>query len=189
MGTHASTADRPPSETRSAGRGLQRRPAHGSVTLSTKAAQPHPRTAWVTFLSVHLESAKRARDWTALFLESCEDGPAPDADVTVLVVSELVANAVKATAEAMASGSFTGLQFVELSLRLFNDRLLIEVIDSSTEIPTPKLQEDPEALDWRGLAVVDHLSEAWDWHWHMGHTRKVVWCKLTVAPTGETREA
>jgi hypothetical protein len=96
------------------------------------------------------------------------------------VVSELVANAVKAMAVAMASGSFAGPAFAELSLRLFPRHFLIEVIDSSPKIPVPKLETDPEALDRRGLALVDALSEIWGWNWHMRRSRKIVWCKLAV---------
>jgi anti-sigma regulatory factor (Ser/Thr protein kinase) len=167
-----------PAETCSAPTGLKRRPACGSVTLSAGASQPQPVKALKEFLPVHLQSARRARDLTARFLEDCRTGAVPDADVVILAVSELVANAVTATAKAMASGSFTGLQSVVLSLRLFPGRLLIEVIDSSAETPQPKLEEDPDAFDGRGLAVVDQVSETWGWDWHAQGSRKVVWCQI-----------
>jgi len=130
------------------------------------------------FLPVHLESAGRARHFTALFLESCKLSPVPDTDVTILLVSELVANAITATTKAMDSESFTGLQSVVLSLRLFPGHLLIEIIDSSTETPRPKLEENPDAYSGRGLAVVNRLSEIWGWHWYLQGSRKVVWCQI-----------
>jgi anti-sigma regulatory factor (Ser/Thr protein kinase) len=175
----APTAARPgPAETCSAAAGLKRRPAHGSVTLSAGASQPQPVKARKEYLPARLESAKRARDLTALFLENCKPSPVPDTDVTILLVSELTANAITATAEAMDSGSFSGLQSVVLSLRLFPGHLLIEVIDSSTETPRPKLEENPDAFNGRGLAVVDRLSESWGWHWYLQGSRKVVWCQV-----------
>jgi anti-sigma regulatory factor (Ser/Thr protein kinase) len=175
-----------PAEACNAAGGLKRRPACGSVTLSAGASQPQPVKALKEFLPVHLESAGRARHLTARFLENCRTSPVPDTDVTVLLVSELVANAVTATAKAMASGSFTGLQSVVLSLRLFPGRLLIEVIDSSAETPQPKLEENPDAFDGRGLAVVDRISETWGWHWHSEGTRKVVWCQIKNETLSET---
>jgi anti-sigma regulatory factor (Ser/Thr protein kinase) len=176
--TTPTTAPPGPAETCSAAAGLKRRPAHGSVTLSARASQPQPVKALKAFLPARLQSVKRARNLTALFLESCRASPLPDTDFTILLVSELVANAITATAEAMDSGSFTGLQSVVLSLRLFPGRLLVEVIDSSTETPQPKLEEDPDAFNGRGLAVVDRISESWGWHWYSQRTRKVVWCQI-----------
>ena len=175
-----------PAETCNTAAGLKRRPAHGSVTLSAGASQPRPVKSLKAFLPARLKSVKRARDLTALFLESCRTSPVPDTDITILIVSELTANAITATARAMDSESFTGLQSVVLSLRLFPGRLLVEVIDSSTETPQPKLEEDPDAFNGRGLAVVDQLSETWGWHWYSQGTRKVVWCQITNDPLPET---
>jgi anti-sigma regulatory factor (Ser/Thr protein kinase) len=175
-----------PAEACNAAAGLKRRPAHGSVTLSARASQPQPVKALKAFLPATLESAGRARHLTARFLKSCRASPLPDTDVTILIVSELVANAITATAEAINSGSFTGLQSVVLSLRLFPGRLLVEVIDSSTETPRPKLEEDPDAFNGRGLAVVAQLSESWGWHWYSQGTRKVVWCQIENETPPET---
>jgi anti-sigma regulatory factor (Ser/Thr protein kinase) len=188
MASHTSTAGRPSSEMCTRG-GLRRRPAHGSVTLSARASQPQPLVAWAQFLTADLGSVKRARDWTALFLECCQVLPVPDTDTTVLVVSELVTNAITAMQIAMASETFTGFDRVELSLRLFPDHLLVEVIDSSKEVPAPKFQEDTEAPNGRGFTLVDALSELWGWHWHLKGSRKVVWAELAVESDEETDEA
>lgn len=50
---------------------------------------------------------------------------------------------------------------IEFSMRLFADRLLIEVIDSSPDHPMLNLQDDPSAENGRGLGIVEHLSAEW----------------------------
>jgi anti-sigma regulatory factor (Ser/Thr protein kinase) len=91
-----------------------------------------------------------------------------------LLVSELVTNAF----EAMSANPSSGIACIELSLRLFEDHLLIEVIDSSPKAPVPRLTCDAEAENGRGLAVVDHVSQEWGYFWRTG--RKVVYCILPL---------
>jgi hypothetical protein len=77
----------------------------------------------------------------------------------------------------------SGIACIDLSLRLFDDHLLIEVIDSSQKSPMPNLANNPDAESWRGLAVVDSLSHEWGYFWHIG--RKVVFCTLPTTPDKE----
>jgi anti-sigma regulatory factor (Ser/Thr protein kinase) len=91
-----------------------------------------------------------------------------------LLVSELVTNAYK----AMQADPICGIACIEVSLRLFDDNLLIEVIDSSPQIPVPNPGNDAEAENWRGLTVVERLSQEWGYFWSTG--RKVVYCTLPV---------
>ena len=85
------------------------------------------------------------------------------ADSTELLVSELVTNAVKATA---GEEDQTALR---LQLSSDNVRVLIEVWDADPQPPVPKdLSEDgtpdPQEEGGRGLFLVATLSTRWDWY-------------------------
>jgi anti-sigma regulatory factor (Ser/Thr protein kinase) len=187
MGTHASTTERPQQSAACAsGTRLHRKPVHGSVFLRLFDSQPLPRAAWSELLPVDLQSAGRARRITRKFLARCRDIPDGLDDMAELLVSELVANACK----AMAIEPTAGNAKVELSLRLFDGHLLIEVADSSPQVPQPKLEPDTDALDRRGLAVVHQLSDDWGWFLRP-QGRKVVFCILpctTDKPGRETED-
>ena len=175
MSAHLSTKDLSPKpEARPVGTRLRRRPVHGSVVLGLMPAQPQPRATWVYLYPVSDTSPGRARLDTRLFLASCPDIPGGLSESAVLLVSELVTNAF----EAMSADPFPGIACVELSLRLFDDQLLIEVIDSSRKSPAPGLTGDTGAENGRGLAVVDHVSQEWGYFWRTG--RKVVYCILPL---------
>ena len=81
---------------------------------------------------------------------------------TELLVSELVTNAVKATAER---------QQAAVLLRLSSDspRVLIEVWDADPQPPVPKElghdgTPDPQEEGGRGLFLVTVLSARWNWY-------------------------
>ena len=93
-----------------------------------------------------------------------------------LLVSELVTNAVKATA---------GHDQAAVCLRLSGDRtrVLIEVWDADPRPPAPRdLGEygtpDPREEGGRGLFLVEALSARWDWHLTGEPVGKVVWCEI-----------
>ena len=97
---------------------------------------------------------------------------------TELLVSELVTNAVKATA---------GKQQAAIRLQLSSDSssVLIEVWDADPQPPAPKdLTEDgrPDLQEegGRGLFLVAALSSRWDWYRTREPPGKVVWCELQV---------
>ena len=99
------------------------------------------------------------------------------AESTELLVSELVTNAVKATAGREDQTA--------LRLRLSSDnaRVLIEVWDADPQPPAPKdLSEDgtpdPQEEGGRGLFLVATLSTRWDWYLTQEPAGKVVWCEL-----------
>lgn len=144
--------------------------------------QPQPQAARASLLPVADTSPGRARHEAARFLASCPDIPEDLRDVAVLLLSELVANAYA----AMSKDTALRTRGIEFSLRLFADRLLVEVVDSSPMTPVPKFDEDPEAENWRGLAVVHRLSQEWGFFWHEG--RKVVYFILPHTPEKETEE-
>lgn len=153
----------------------RQRPVHGSVVLGLLPAQPDPRAAWASLLPVSEASPARARRDTRFFLGNCPGVSRDLEDVAVLVVSELVTNAC----QAMQTGPVCGIARIELSLRRFEDRLLVEVIDSSPREPAMNLAGQAEAEGGRGLVVVDRLSGEWGWFWRPG--RKVVYCVLPLA--------
>ena len=96
-------------------------------------------------------------------------------DPALLLLSELVTNAVQASARHV--GRDTGWQqMIALSLQITDASLFTEVWDASPRLPA--LQEADLARDCgRGLLLVDCLADAW------GHYRtdggKVVWCTLS----------
>ena len=84
-----------------------------------------------------------------------------------LLISELVTNAYNAMS-GLASATV-----IEFSLRLFADRLLIEVVDSSPDHPVLNPPDDPSAENGRGLRIVEDLSSEWGYFRHQG--KKVIW--------------
>jgi anti-sigma regulatory factor (Ser/Thr protein kinase) len=97
-----------------------------------------------------------------------------------LLVSELVTNAVQATA---------GRDQAAIRLRLWGDnaRVLIEVWDADPQPPAPKdLGEhgipDSEEEGGRGLFLVAMLSQRWGWVPTQEPAGKVVWCELNAGP-------
>jgi anti-sigma regulatory factor (Ser/Thr protein kinase) len=73
----------------------------------------------------------------------------PAAEDVVLVVSELVTNAVRASAD-----------LIGLSLTVDEDRVEVEISDDASGWPTPR-QADWEDPSGRGLAIVDELADRW----------------------------
>lgn len=93
-----------------------------------------------------------------------------------LLVSELVTNAVKATAGQQQAA-------IRLQLSSDNTRVRVEVWDADPQPPAPKdLTEDgtPDLHEerGRGLFLVAALSSRWDWYPTRDPPGKVVWCEL-----------
>ena len=95
-----------------------------------------------------------------------------------LLVSELVTNAVNATA---------GHQQAAVILRLSSDsaRVLVEVWDADPQPPALKdLGEDgtpdPQEEGGRGLLLVAALSARWNWYLTEEPPGKIVWCELAA---------
>jgi anti-sigma regulatory factor (Ser/Thr protein kinase) len=104
-------------------------------------------------------------------------------DSALLLVSELVTNAVEASASEVGHDQ-DGWPMVGLTLEPTDSGLLAEVWDASSALPA--LQEADLTGDrGRGLVLVDFLADSW------GHRAagdgKVVWC--TVATPSEPATA
>jgi hypothetical protein len=133
-----------------------------------------------------------ARQWTADQLASAESLPCPDLiDDAVLVVSELVTNALAAVSApvpanlpgqanparpAIPPASLPPGGKVRLVVTHCEWGVRIEVFDSSTT-PLPPVRDHPSADETgRGLMVVDGIAARWGWR--PSGIGKVVWCEL-----------
>ena len=122
------------------------------------------------------DAVTHARRFTSRTLRSWHltdgEGPADGtdlADVALLVISELVTNALVHT-----HGS------VRLDLTLTGDRLRIAVSDSSPRAPARPIIVDWEATGGRGLLLVEAMSGAWGSVPVSGG--KQVWSEIVVPP-------
>ncbi len=77
------------------------------------------------------------------------------AETVELLVSELITNAVQASA-----GLTPGVAPVRLWLRSNHKHVLIQVWDGNPQLPVPR-DPDPESEGGRGLLLVDTLSTEW----------------------------
>ncbi|MEV4330823.1 SpoIIE family protein phosphatase [Streptomyces sp. NPDC049597] len=113
------------------------------------------------------DAVMHARRFTARTLRSW--GVRDEVDVALLVVSELVTNAI-----AHTRGE------VRLSLTLSAERLRIGVNDASPRSPVKPANVDWEATGGRGLLIVEAISAAWGSVPLSGG--KQVWADIAVTP-------
>ncbi|HEY5833404.1 ATP-binding protein [Streptomyces sp.] len=90
-------------------------------------------------------------------------------DDSVLVVNELVANAVE----------YAPAEPIELTVTFGDGSLLIEVRDGSTAPPMRTEAAGPESEGGRGLEIVQALSSDWGWH-PLEDAAKTVWALVPV---------
>jgi anti-sigma regulatory factor (Ser/Thr protein kinase) len=163
---------------------LVERPVDGSMVLSRLPRNPQPRAAWLGYLAVSKNAPEQARYQTGWFLRKNQDAPDDDLiDTAVLLVCELVTNAYSAMTayDALADQAPRGT--IDFSLRLFDDRLLIEVIDSSSKVPVNKGPVDAAVESGRGLYIVEAVSDDWGYFFYRG--RKVVFAVLPIESDAE----
>lgn len=103
-------------------------------------------------------------------------------ETALLLVSELVTNAVKRTGRVVGPPlplPTETVAVVAVRLRLLADCLRLEVWDNDTTVPEPRLQDD-SAEDGRGLFLVAALSRSWGSYSPagLGANGKVVWCEV-----------
>ncbi len=96
-------------------------------------------------------------------------------DTVELVVSELVTNAVRASADSGGRPwSQDGAPRVRLRLATDWTLILVEVRDGNPGLPAP-IQPDLDDESGRGLVLVDALCERWGWELSRGSRGKLVW--------------
>ncbi|HET7244378.1 MAG TPA: ATP-binding protein [Streptosporangiaceae bacterium] len=167
----------------SAGQGAYSADAAGSATDS--AQQDEAGAAWPhqTFLELGAlaTAAPCARLHTTLVLWEWELGTL--VHTAGLVVSELVSNAVQASAGLTGSrfaGHWApGTPPVRVWLSADDHRVVIQVWDGSDRPPMPQAVE-PEADSGRGLLLVGALSEEWGCYTPEKSSGKVVWAVVTA---------
>ncbi|MFE9022130.1 ATP-binding protein [Streptomyces sp. NPDC007808] len=115
----------------------------------------------------------RARQWARSRLAGSGIGvDEPLAETLVLLVSELVTNAVVHTGcPAVLRLSLSGATQESATVRL-------EVADRSDRAPVPRCV-DSDATGGRGLALVDGLADRWGWCTEGAGKR--IWCELDRA--------
>ena len=145
-------------------------PANGLQTRSVRLAAMPSAVPWARRVLRHM-----LQEWQ---MESM-------ADTSALLVSELVTNAVEASAGR--NGRDQGkLPMIGLTIRLTATSLVLEVWDSSTLRPVPQ-GADVARDRGRGLLLIDALADSW------GHRAadggKVVWCELAIPPVSASTSA
>lgn len=115
----------------------------------------------------------RARRWARSRLLGCGiEADEPLAETLILLVSELVTNAVVHTGcPAVLRLSLPGMAEERATVRL-------EVADRSDRAPVPRCV-DGDATGGRGLALVDGLADRWGWSSEGAGKR--IWCELDRA--------
>ncbi|WP_367326231.1 ATP-binding protein [Streptomyces sp. HUAS ZL42] len=117
----------------------------------------------------------RARRWARSRLAgSGIQADEPLAETLILLVSELVTNAVVHTGcPAVLRLSLPGVTAAESATESATVRL--EVADTSDRVPVPRCA-DGDATGGRGLALVDGLADRWGWSREGAGKR--IWCEL-----------
>lgn len=100
--------------------------------------------------------------------------PTDHVDATILVVSELVTNAVQHVVKAAPAGPPVRLA---LTLRHRQTHLIVEVSDPGNRPPQRQAVAAPTAESGRGLLIVESLSKEWSYYFPPTGG-KVVWCVL-----------
>ena len=122
--------------------------------------------------SARLHARNSLRKWDMAYL----------ADTAELLVSEIVTNAVRASAPIAHQQCETGQAPRPQQMRLWltSDRhsVLIQVWDSDHHHPVPR-DVGADAEDGRGLLLIETLSTQWGCHVPDGQAGKIVWAVCT----------
>jgi len=159
-------------------------PATGSAWQTAWPGEARPMNAGMLALVALPTSPFWARRYTRQFLDSCRGISEDTAATAVLLVSELVTNAVRFSGDpacALRYSERAGAGLISLSLRHFRDRLLIEVFDTYTDPPVlADADADGNAESGRGLMLVTALSKEWS-YFLLHDGGKVVYCMLEIS--------
>jgi anti-sigma regulatory factor (Ser/Thr protein kinase) len=154
----------------------------GSAWQPVRPGLPRPLDAGSFALVTLPTSPFWARRYTRSFLNSCRGINESAAETAVLLVSELVTNAVRFASDpgrAPRYSTTADASVISLSLRHFRGSLLIEVYDTDDNPPVLSGAGD-DAENGRGLVLVSALSKEWSYFFPPGGG-KVVYCVLETA--------
>ncbi len=119
----------------------------------------------------------RARRWARSRLAVCGIGAdEPLAETLVLLISELVTNAVVHT------GCPAVLRMLLPDVPAPSGTVRVEVADSSSRAPQPR-DADGGDTNGRGLALVDGLADRWGWQ-EESTGGKRIWCEVDRGVSG-----
>ena len=151
-------------------------PARVGVPASTESVACWPMSAHLP-LGALPTAVPCARMYTRVVLS--EWGLVSAADAAGLVVSELLTNSVRACTGPDGRPRYDGAVLPVVHLRLASDRVrvLVEVWDSVRNAPVAR-RAGPDEEGGRGIALVQALSDRWDWATVPGWPGKVVWAEL-----------
>ncbi|AUG79198.1 ATP-binding protein [Kitasatospora sp. MMS16-BH015] len=137
-------------------------------------------------LAVQADPAEvgRARRWVRTRLQGHGlDPEAPIAETLILVVSELVTNAVVHTGSPAVLR--LSVPVCGASATVGFDLVRVEVADASQDAPAPR-HANGEATNGRGLELVELLCDRWGWY--PEGSGKRVWCEIGAGHEGAPAE-
>ncbi len=102
-------------------------------------------------------------------------------ETAILLVSELVTNAVAATITPAPGPPAASAVPITQTLRLQPGRIVIEVTDPDPSPPLPE-HAGPDAETGRGLMLVDALSKEWSYYYPPSSGGKTVYCVIALEP-------
>ncbi len=123
-------------------------------------------------------AVRSARRWTEGLL--AQSGPGDLVDTAVLLVSELVTNAIQASCGAARGSGCPDPGRIELAIARRRATIRIEVSDSACRSFPELARHGADGEGGRGLQVIATLSQRWGCH--AGPGGKVVWCELPAEP-------
>jgi anti-sigma regulatory factor (Ser/Thr protein kinase) len=148
------------------------------LSLTAEPA-PVPRSAWAFQSVLAIGALPTATPCARLHARTIvrEWGLHNLADTIELIVSELVTNAVKASADQDQRPHYTdehGLACIHLRLSADRQAALVEVQDENLMLPAPN-QPGLHDESGRGLMLVEALAELWGWDLASTGRGKIVW--------------
>ncbi len=148
-----------------------------SGAVTTSPGQPPRRGTWSRQLTMTAQPS--AAPWARRMLRHLlrEWQLEPVSDTALLLVSELITNAVAASGPDGPEAPAAGRPMIALTVRCTAASLLLEVWDPSPAPPVPQ-EADLSGDCGRGLLIVECLADQWG---HRAADRgKVVWCEVAL---------
>jgi anti-sigma regulatory factor (Ser/Thr protein kinase) len=133
--------------------------------------------AWPLQTNLELAALPTAVPCARLHVRSIarEWGLADKADVSELVVSELVTNAIQASDRLKARADLAIVPVVRISVSSDGESLMLRVWDASAEMPV-RQEAGPGDDSGRGVMIIDALAK--EWGTYQKANGKVVWAMI-----------